>query len=62
MAEDITALRRATNAKEICRILAQIGDNIQDMVSRDQYISLGLVENLRGRYSDLFYYFSYFLP
>ena len=48
MADDIKALRRATNGDEICRILARIGENLHDIVLCDQYIGHGLVEVLRG--------------
>ncbi|CAB3994718.1 Adenylate cyclase type 6, partial [Paramuricea clavata] len=47
MADDIKALRRATNGDEICRILARFGENLHDIVLCDQYIGQGLVEILR---------------
>ena len=50
MAEDIRALRRASNSDEICQILARIEENLHDLVSCDQYVSQGLLEILRGVY------------
>ena len=50
MAEDIRALRRASNSDEICQILARIEENLHDLVSCDQYVSQGLLEMLRGVY------------
>ena len=50
MAEDIRALRRASNSDEICQILARIEENLRDLVSCDQYVSQGLLEILRGVY------------
>ena len=50
MAEDIRALRRASNSDEICQTLARIEENLHDLVSCDQYVSQGLLEILRGVY------------
>ena len=49
MADDIKRLRCAENGEEICHTLAQIGDNLRDVVLYDQYLSHGLIEVLRGR-------------
>ncbi len=48
MADDIKALRCATNGEEICHILARVEENLRDVVLCDQYIRQGLVEVLRG--------------
>ena len=49
MADDIKALRSAATSEEICHALAQIGDNLHDVVLYDQYLKHGLIEVLRGK-------------